>query len=45
MKLKLEEKIGAGGQAEVHRATDDSGQEFAVKVFFRYGLTIPFSPF
>lgn len=35
MKLKLEEKIGAGGQAEVHRAVDDSGKQFAVKIFFK----------
>lgn len=35
MKLKLQQKIGRGGQAEVYRATDPNEQSFAVKIFFR----------
>jgi RIO-like serine/threonine protein kinase len=35
MKLKIEEKIGNGGQAEVYRATDELENQYAVKIFFR----------
>lgn len=40
MKLKIEEKIGNGGQAEVYRATDEEQNQYAVKIFFRYVFLI-----
>lgn len=33
--MKLTDKIGSGGQAEVYKAEDESHNNFAVKVFFK----------
>lgn len=44
-KWKLLEQIGEGGNGEVWRATDDSGEIGAIKILFRGGVDEPYKRF